>query len=97
MTKDSSQIEWPLVFPGWQGYIDIIAEATICCFAMNLHTISNQFENPALVQLLSYVCIAYSFGFDKVLFGTDFATLQMIGLAVILSFNVCVILYRLFK
>lgn len=49
MTKDSSKVEWPLVFPGWQGYVDIIAEATICCLAMNLHTISNQFENPALV------------------------------------------------
>ena len=68
----------------------------MCVFAMNIHTITNQYENPALVQLLSYVSIAYSFGADKLFFDTKFMPLQIYGLLIVLAFNVMVVSRRVF-
>lgn len=51
-------------------------------------TICNQVANPAFIGLLSYCGIVYNFIVDYFVFDTKFTTMQIVGVLIILSFNV---------
>ena len=49
------------------------------------------------MQLLGYVAVVYSFISDKVFFSMKYRNSQIIGLCIVLGFNIGVIVYRLCK
>jgi len=49
------------------------------------------------VQLLGYVAVVYAFFSDKIIFGVKFQSTQIVGLVIVLTFNIGVITYRLCK
>ena len=46
---------------------------------------------------MGYVAVVYAFFSDKIIFGVKFQFTQLVGLVIVLTFNIGVITYRLCK
>ena len=87
-----SKENWPFDFTTNLMYFEV-SIAALCSFAGQLLFIRcSQSENPALVSLLSYSHVIYCFIVDKVVFQAKFSLVQVVGLFVVLSFNLGTIL-----
>ena len=49
------------------------------------------------MSLLAYISVAYNFGLDKFMFAIEFQTLQLVGLFIVLVFNVAVIVHKIYS
>ena len=63
----------------------------------NLMTICNQNTNPALVGLLSYSGVFYNFCADVFVLDKTFTSMQLLGVIVILLFNIAAVVFKLTK
>ena len=58
-------------------------------------TYSNQYANPSTVGLILYMGILYNFLVDLFIFNVTFTTLQLVGIAVCISFSVSAAVYKI--
>ena len=78
-------------------YTFIFMAAVANYFAQYFMTYAVQRSNPTLCILLTYSGIFYSFLIDFIIFKQRFTGQQLIGVAIVLSTNIAVVLYKFFK
>lgn len=87
----------PYTFDSWWIYLEVILSSFLNMCGQNLMTYANQYANPATVGLISYMGVLYNFIVDLLIFGVIFTKLQIIGVAICLSFSVAAAVYKIRK
>lgn len=73
----------------------MIVAATIQSFGLQCNTIAASNEKPAIIQTVLYVGLIYAFTFDIYIFGESFNRMEMIGIAIVITFTACLTIWNL--
>ena len=76
-------------------YFEILFCAFLNMVGQNLLTYSNQKANPATVGLISYMGVFYNFLVDLFLFDIKFTQMQIIGVAICMTFSITAAIYKI--
>ena len=87
--------EVPFAYETWWIYFEVLSAAALNMMGQSLTTYSNQYANPATVGLISYMGVAYSFIVDLTIFNSTFTYMQLVGVAITLSFTVAAAIYKI--
>ena len=87
--------EMPYVYESWWIYLEVLISSALGMLGQSLMTYSNQHANPSTVALISYMGVSYTFLVDLTIFNSTFTYLQLIGVAITLSFSVAAAIYKI--
>ena len=85
----------PYLYDEWQVYFMILLCAFLNMVSQNLTTYCNQYSNPGTLGIYMYMGVAYNFAADLLIFDIEFVKLQVIGVAISLTFSITAALYKI--
>ena len=75
-------------------YLVMCEASTISTLAMIANIIAAQNEKTAIIQMIGYISLIYSFLADYFIFDLAFETIQIIGMSIVVLFSVTMIIYN---